>query len=123
MANGRDEKGRFVAGNSFGRKNGGRPPRTYEDKYLRKLSNLVTMKDWEKIILVAISQAKAGDAKARQWLSDYLMGKPMQVIDVIGEVKHEHDISDSLRSDLLGKLVSIAAAQSSSGLPGESEPG
>ena len=81
----RDSNGRFVKGNTAGKGgNGGRPKRSVEEKYIKALSRRVTMKDWNKIIDVAFQFAKAGDARARQWLSDYLMGKPIQRTEITG---------------------------------------
>jgi len=44
--------------------------------------------DWNTIIDSAVARAKAGDSTARQWLSDYLLGKPVQKQEneQIGEV-------------------------------------
>ena len=82
----RDSNGRFTKGNKAAQgSGGGRPRRCVEEKYLQALSRRVTMKDWEKVITVAIQFAKAGDARARQWLSDYLMGKPIQRMEHTGE--------------------------------------
>lgn len=81
----RDNNGRFVKGNTAAKgSGGGRPKRSVEERYIKALSRRVTMKDWNKIIEVAIQFAKAGDAKARQWISDYLMGKPMQRMEHTG---------------------------------------
>ena len=74
--------GTFEKGHS-GNPNG-RPKRSTEERYLAALSRHVTMQDWEKIIKTAISRAKAGDSVARTWLSDYLMGKPVQRSEVTG---------------------------------------
>ena len=81
----RDINGRFVKGNTAAKgSGGGRPKRSVEDRYIKALSRSVTMEDWTKICDVAIARAKAGDAKARQWLSDYLMGKPIQRMEHAG---------------------------------------
>ena len=81
MAAKRDTNGRFVKGNGGGP---GRPKRSTEEKYLAALSRRVTLKEWAKIVDVAVARAKAGDGQARQWLSDYLMGKPIQRTEVSG---------------------------------------
>ena len=83
----RNEKGQFIAGNGAanGNKGGpGRPKRSTEEKDLRALSRHVTLKDWAKIVDTAVARAKAGDSTARQWLSDYLMGKPVQRSEISG---------------------------------------
>lgn len=81
MAAKRDQNGRFVKGHGGGP---GRPKRSTEEKYLKALSKIVTSKDWEKVIMTALSRAKAGDGNARQWLSDYLIGKPLQRTEITG---------------------------------------
>ena len=93
MAEGRDENGRFVKGHNGGP---GRPKRSTEEKYLTALSRHVTLKDWATIVNTAVARAKAGDSTARQWLSDYLMGKPVQ--------KQEHSGPDGgmLRIEVVG---------------------
>jgi hypothetical protein len=40
------------------------------------LSEAVPLDRWRCILGVAVEQALAGDAKAREWLGVYLMGKP-----------------------------------------------
>ena len=39
---------------------------------------VVTLADWEKITLTAVARAKSGDNQARKWLSEYLLGPPVQ---------------------------------------------
>ena len=78
----RDGKGRFTKGNSGGP---GRPKRTKEEKYLTSMVRCVKLKDWRDIVERAVADAKDGDAKAREWLSNYLLGKPSQELKVKGE--------------------------------------
>ena len=78
----RDENGRFVKGNPGNPEATGRPPREVEDKYLHALKKSVTLTAWKAISKRAIGDAKKGDRAARQWLSDYLLGKPQQFVDV-----------------------------------------
>lgn len=82
MAAARKANGQFAIGHS-GNPNG-RPKRSTEERYLAALSRRVKMEDWYKIIDTALARAKAGDAAARQWLSDYLMGKPIQRQEITG---------------------------------------
>lgn len=44
----------------------------------------VTDADWRAIAERAVEDAKAGDARAREWLSDRLMGKPPQSVEHSG---------------------------------------
>ena len=76
----RDSKGRFVSGHNV--KSPGRPTREHDAKYLKALSSNVSDQDWLEIIEACIKHAKRGDWRARQWLSDYLVGKPVQAVDI-----------------------------------------
>ncbi|MBU0792114.1 MAG: hypothetical protein KKC55_16830 [Gammaproteobacteria bacterium] len=82
MAKVRDNAGRFIKGHPGNPNAKGRPKRKTEEKYLRALQKSVTQKDWRAIAERAVSDAKRGDKAARQWLSDYLLGKPQQFVDV-----------------------------------------
>lgn len=67
---------KFLPGNPGGP---GRPKRSTEEKYLKKLTSTVTIQEWKEVILTAVEQAKGGDAQARRWLSEYLMGRPQPI--------------------------------------------
>ncbi len=69
--NGRNPNGRFATGNPGGP---GRPRRPVELEYLSTLNESVTLDDWREIVMRAVADAKGGDAKAREWLSERLMG-------------------------------------------------
>jgi hypothetical protein len=73
MSTGRDDNGRFAKGNPGGP---GRPRRAVETDYLAALSEVVPFERWREIVETAVDQAVSGDAKAREWLSNYLAGKP-----------------------------------------------
>ena len=49
------------------------------------LLSALTLEDWEKIVIKAASQAKRGDATARRWLSDYIIGPPTQRQEISGD--------------------------------------
>jgi len=76
---------KFEKGNPGGP---GRPRKAVEEKYLKKISSSVTLTEWREIVKKAVQQAQKGDARARQWLADYLVGKPVQGVelDQIGEI-------------------------------------
>lgn len=74
----RDSKGRFVKGESGNPQ--GRLPKQVESSYLQVSENVCTFDVWREIVAKAIEQAKRGDARARQWLSDYLIGKPLPMV-------------------------------------------
>ncbi len=69
----RDKQGRFVKGSSGGP---GRPKRATEQEYLATLGEAVSLADWREVVVRAMSDAKTGDAKAREWLAKYLIGEP-----------------------------------------------
>jgi hypothetical protein len=72
-ASGRDGDGRFALGNPGGP---GRPPRVTERDYLAALAGECPPETWRAICRRAVNDALAGDAKARDWLSRYLLGSP-----------------------------------------------
>jgi hypothetical protein len=81
----RDANGRFVKGNSVakGNKGGpGRPKRKREERYYEILVSAVTFEDWRAIVKKAADQARRGDATARKWLADYIVGVPEQTQNV-----------------------------------------
>ncbi len=76
----RDATGRFVkgvSGNPAGRSKKEREYRFYEIAV-----TTVTFTDWRDIIEKAITQAKRGDSIARKFLADYLMGPPVNKVEV-----------------------------------------
>jgi len=68
----RTSDGRFGIGNAGGP---GRPPRETEASYLETLRTTVTLSDWTAICERACSDAKAGNARAREWLTRHLIGE------------------------------------------------
>lgn len=93
----RDDKGRFLKGQSGNPT--GRPIDQF--KYLKRMGAAVTAKDWREIIDKAVFQAKRGDPRAREWLSQYLMGKPPQQVDVEhdGLIRFLVDYADGLQDN------------------------
>lgn len=95
----RDENGRFIKGHE---KTGGRAPREREIRYHEIMLTTVSFTDWERIVQKARDQAKKGDAVARKWLSDYLIGPPVQRNEHTGEgggaivLKWNNNIDDDI---------------------------
>lgn len=77
----RDENGRFIPGNPG---SPGRPKRQTEIDYMGMLQEALTPAKWKQIVNTAISNAIAGDTRARRWISDYVLGKPVQTLELIG---------------------------------------
>jgi hypothetical protein len=76
----RDENGRFIKGNTGNPR--GRLPKEREERYYEITLSAVTFEDWQQIVKKAAEQAKRGDAVARKWLGDYLVGAAQQKLDV-----------------------------------------
>jgi len=72
----RDKNGRWLPGVS------GNTGRSYRADTLKALRAAVKKKDWQEIAKKAVDQAKDGNPAARKWLSEYLMGKPPEELDV-----------------------------------------
>lgn len=77
----RDEKGRFVKGES-GNPNG-RSKREVEEEYAQAARDAVSLADWKAIVVKAVSKAKQGDDKARNFVAR-LFGLDKQSVEVSG---------------------------------------
>src|SRR4029079_17928163 len=79
----RDDRGRFTPGNPGGP---GRPRRTIEREYMAALGEAVALDDWREVVARAVSDAKAGDQGARNWLAKYLLGsKPRTLLEIAAD--------------------------------------
>jgi len=81
----RDARGRFLAGNRVGIR-GGPAARAKAQTYLNIMWQEVTDDDWRAIVRRAINDAIHGTrytvAPARAWLSDYILGKPAERVQL-----------------------------------------
>jgi hypothetical protein len=50
--------------------------RRTEGDYMGVLLDTVTLNDWRSVVSTAMQAAKAGDPQARNWLAQYLIGRP-----------------------------------------------
>lgn len=50
--------------------------RRTEGDYMGALLDTVTLDDWRDVVAGALQAAKGGDAQARTWLAQYLVGRP-----------------------------------------------
>ena len=78
-----DNSGQFKPGQS-GNPNG-RPPKPKEEKFFKTTLSAVSLSDWREIVKKAVEQAKRGNPLARKWLSDYLIGPPVQKQELTGK--------------------------------------
>jgi len=87
----RDAKGRFVKGHT-GNPNGNNQHtrKGDEEVWLQRLRNCVTPEDFQQMIRVGMSRAKAGDATMLRLFLQYLIGMPTQYVkqDIEAAVTH-----------------------------------
>lgn len=50
--------------------------RRTEGDYMGVLLDAVTLDDWRGVVIGALQAAKGGDSQARNWLAQYLVGRP-----------------------------------------------
>ena len=55
------------------------PSMTKEHQYLATLANTCTIEDWRKICEKAVTCARDGDHRARDWICKYLVPEPQSV--------------------------------------------
>ena len=107
----RDSKGRFVKGASGNPQ--GRLPKQTETSYLQVSESVCTFDVWREITMKAVEQAKRGDARARQWLSDYLIGKPVSMVMAVQERQDTLITVKYMRDNLTDKLNRLSEQESS----------
>jgi hypothetical protein len=93
----RDGLGRFAAGNPGGP---GRPRRATERAYLATLSDAISLEDWRAIVGRAVSDAKDGDPKAREWIANYVLGpQPMTLLELAAAEELEVTEAHAIRAE------------------------
>jgi hypothetical protein len=113
--NGRDAGGKFAPGNPGGL---GRSRRAVEREYLAQLAEACPPETWRQVCQRAVDDARAGDAKARDWLARYLFGaEPPRLLALAAdeadaftpdqEVALEQKVRQEAR---FGKLLMVALA-------------
>ncbi len=94
IANGRAHGGQFAKGNVGGP---GRPRRVVETDYLATLSEAVPLDAWQAIVARAVEDAKCGDARARDWLTRYLIGsEPPRLLDLAARETRGRGVDDEI---------------------------
>jgi len=81
----------------------------FEKDYLEAMADIVTLHDWEQIVVRAINDAVGGDAKARTWISDYLIGKPITRIAAIQKIENTV-MGEDERAELMRAVFSEQVA-------------
>ncbi len=107
QATDRDRSGRFAEGNPGGP---GRPRRATERQYLSAISDECSPEKWREIISRAVDDARAGDAKARDWLASYLVGRPESAAQTLHKLAVEEEAgSDPVKSEAkMQALIDLA---------------
>lgn len=88
MAAGRDKHGRFAKGHTIskGNKGGpGRPPRAIEEAYIETVQMIMPTNRWKRCCEAYAVKAEAGDRYAFAFFANYLMGKPVEYREQLGE--------------------------------------
>jgi hypothetical protein len=96
----RDGKGRFTLGNPGGPS---RPRRAVELNYLATLADAVPKRRWRKIITRAVRDAEAGDAKARRWLAEYLLGRRAEPLTTLAA----SELAGTLDEEILAQAAGL----------------
>lgn len=85
----RQRNGRFAKGNTGGP---GRPRLTVtEREYMEATMEACPVSAWREIVAAAVNDAKAGNARARDWLARYLVGLPSQPAYIGSDIKAEDE--------------------------------
>src|SRR5581483_7105076 len=102
--NNRDTKGRFEPGNGGGP---GRPSRCTETAYLRELTKACSLDDSREIVHKAVTDAKGGNWRARDFLAKYLLGDAPVLSDLVAWDEAGYDPVDGKVGDAdLKRLLS-----------------
>jgi hypothetical protein len=114
MTTERDEKGHFKKGHAP--VSPGRPKAAVEIEYMNILKNGVTADDFKKIVATACSLAMAGDWKAREWIGNYLIGKPNLTLELrspdailLNQLLKQLEASGTSASELFEELLNEMA--------------
>lgn len=92
----RDNKGLFTKGNNGGP---GRPAKVRELTRLAILNEVVDDEKWRTVVTIALNDAIGGAdgqtrEKGRRFLADYLIGKPVERIQLIKDEGYGVDLSE-----------------------------
>lgn len=108
MSDGRDTDGRFAPGNPGGP---GRPRRAVEREFLAIISEACPPAAWREVVERAVADAKAGDAKARDWLTRYLIGEHPPTLLELAAKEHRGLAADAEIADAAQRQAGEAERQ------------
>ena len=74
---------------------------------METLSSVCTLEDWRAICQRAIIDAKAGDHRARDWLSKYLLPDSATASKTEDGDHEDFDYSNASADDVIGAMVAL----------------
>jgi hypothetical protein len=75
----------------------GRGRRRVEREYLAALGEAVSLDDWRAVVQAAVTAAKEGDCKARDWLTRHLLGeKPRRLSELAADEADGFGVDEEL---------------------------
>jgi len=80
---------------------------TLGKRYLEEMAKVVTTEDWRKVITKAVDQAIEGDHRARKWLSDYLIGVPIQRVAAAVGISAREGLGTEERAKAVNILLNL----------------
>ena len=96
-------------------------PKEREVKFYDLTVSAVSEEDWIGIVKTAVRLATKGDAQARKWLSDYLVGLPQQKVDLTTNGENINSIGIT-GVDYRSAITNLApGSMGNSAAPSESE--
>jgi hypothetical protein len=86
--------------------------RRTEADYMGVLLDAVTLEEWGSVVTATVEAAKAGDASARAWLAQYLVGKPgvtapAPLTVVVQQLSGSDPVVDRLAQPHLARLEAL----------------
>ena len=97
-----DKKNGYIKGNASHRRT--------ENDYMGTLLETVSLDDWQQVVASTLEAAKNGDASARNWLAQYLVGKPdgkapTPLTVVVQQWSGDDPVVDSLSKPIIDRTL------------------
>src|SRR6516165_6664689 len=75
------------------------------------LADAVPLKKWKRIVSRAVEDAEAGDAKARRWISEHLVGRQPDALTALAATELAGTLDDEIRVQAAGLRTSVLRKQ------------
>ncbi len=89
MSTERDGRGRFLPGNPGGP---GRPKKEPSNRFHIALEEVVTDREWRRLVRNTLERALDGDLKAMDWLAKHLLGKPKYTVQDVASAASDSSV-------------------------------